>query len=258
MNCISGLVITHNAAKNLAPCLTALSRVCEEIVIVDSFSTDRTSEICSVFPKVRFLQNEWPGFGPQKNYGASHCINDHILSIDSDEVLSEQLIDEITEIKKKQLPDVIWLNRLNNYYGRFFHHGMEAPDHKPRIYNKHVANWNDSPVHEKLVIPKGTSKVLLSGHLYHYTIDNISDHLSKINTYSSLYAVRLHNRNKQFKISRIILSPLTVFFKAYIFKGGFKDGVAGLILAMIHSSARFQRYAKLWELHNTTPPQTTS
>ncbi len=253
---ISGLVITYNSASILSDCLAAMSTVCEEIVVVDSFSSDNTREICSSFSKVLFVQQEWLGFGTQKNFGASLAKHDHILSVDSDEVLSENLICEINRLKEKnEMPPVVWFNRLNNYYGKFLKHGLESRDHKPRLYNKKLAEWNNSPVHEKLVTERSYPKYLLEGDLFHYTIPNISEHLKKINEYSSLDAGRLFQNEKKFSVFKLFFSPFMAFIKAYFLKSGFRDGGTGLIVALMHANARFLRYAKLWENRKLLSPQ---
>ncbi len=250
MVAISGLVITYNESGRIADCLEALHQVCEEIIVVDSFSEDNTVEICSAYPGVKVIRQAWLGYGQQKNFGAARATHDHILSVDADEVLSPELIRSIREIKQGELPPVLWLNRLNNYYGEFYHHGLESPDHKPRLYNRVIARWNASPVHEELEMPTGTPKRLLDGFLWHYTVSSIEEHLAKQNQYTSLAAEKLYSKGKKPSVLKMLFSPLMRFLRAYFIKAGFRDGKKGLVLCLIHANASFQRQVKLWQLHN--------
>ncbi|WP_052272976.1 glycosyltransferase family 2 protein [Flavihumibacter solisilvae] len=247
MTSITGLVITFNEAKIISTCLDALQQVCDEIIVVDSFSSDDTVEICSAYPIVKVIRNRWPGFGPQKNFGATQARFDHILSVDADEVLSPELIHSIMEAKSGQLPEVLWLTRLNNYYGKFLYHGLDAPEQKPRIYDRRTVQWNLSPVHEELEIPLSTPRRVLDGKLWHYTISNLGDHLTKQNKYTSLAVQKMVDKGKRPSLFKLIFSPFFRFIKAYFLKLGLLDGSNGFIVAIMHSNASFQKHAKLWQ-----------
>jgi (heptosyl)LPS beta-1,4-glucosyltransferase len=246
---LTGLVITYNEARNIGACLDALRQVADEIIVVDSFSTDSTAAICSRYPSVKFYQHAWQGFGPQKNFGASQASFDHILSIDADEVLSEQLVLSILEEKKKGFQGYYLLQRLNYYYGKFLRFGVEYPDHKPRLYNRKFVHWNQSKVHEELLIPGDQEGKLLSGHLKHFTYLTIEEHAGKQNKYTSLAAADLIAAGKQPSLVKILFSPMVSFIKAYFLKKGFMDGRHGLILAIMHANGTFQKYSKHWQLY---------
>ncbi len=244
---ISAVVITFNEEKNIERCISSLLKVADEIIIADSFSTDRTKEICEQYSTVRFLQQEWLGFGPQKNWGNEQATYDYILSLDADEELSEELAVNILHIKEKGLNGVYSLDRLNYYYGKFLKHGLEYPDRKPRLFDRRTAQWNDSPVHEELLI--ADKPLLLKGSLRHYTYDSIEGHVEKANKYTSLAAQKFIQKGKKPSLLKLLFSPPFTFIKAYILNRGFLDGRHGFILACLHTHGTFLKYAKHWQLY---------
>ncbi|OQP50635.1 hypothetical protein A4H97_01995 [Niastella yeongjuensis] len=247
MNAITAVIITKNEERNIKRCLDSLMPVVDEIIVVDSNSTDNTVAICQQAGAKVILQN-WLGYGPQKNLGNNAASHDYILSIDADEALDEQLTQAILEEKRKGLQGIYQLSRFNYYYGKFIRHGADYPDKKIRLFNRANTHWDEKDVHETLVIAPGQKTTALKGHLLHYTYYRVEEHISKINYYTNLAAQDYIKRGKKASIFKIIFSPLMTFIQSYIFKRGFLDGLHGFILAIMHAYAAFARYVKLWEL----------
>ncbi len=247
MEKITAVILTFNEEKNIDRCLRSLQKVADEIIVVDSYSTDRTKEICEAYPSVRFLQQAWLGFGPQKNWGNDQASYDYILSLDADEALSEELAAAILRVKQESLKGCYSLDRLNYYYGKFLKHGLEYPDRKPRLFNRTTARWNTSPVHEEL--DGASHPVLLNGYLHHYTYHSVTGHLEKTDRYSTLAAKGYLDRGKKPAGLKLVFSPLFTFINAYILRAGFLDGKHGLVVACMRSFGAFLKYAKHWQLY---------
>ncbi len=250
MKSLTVIIITFNEERHIAATLRAAAAVADEIIVVDSGSTDATKTICEQ-QGVRFLERSWTGYGDQRNFAVSHAGHDFILALDADEVLGEELIQTILREKQAGFAAGIYqLDRLNNYYGKFLRHGIGYPDHITRLYNKHTAKWNNRNVHESLEYQTGIKPQLLKGKLLHYTTDNISDHIVKSDKYSTLSAQHYFEKGKpEPGFLKLVLSPAFRFFKGYILKAGFLDGWHGYILAKMHAKVVFDKYAKLKMLY---------
>jgi len=247
MNAITAVIITKNEEKNIQRCLDSLKPVAEEIIVVDSNSTDNTVALCQQ-AGARVIVQSWLGYGPQKNLGNNAASHDYILSIDADEALDEQLTQAILEEKRKGLQGIYQLSRFNYYYGKFIKHGADYPDKKIRLFNKTSTHWDEKDVHETLVIGPDQKITALKGHLLHYTYYRVEEHILKINYYTNLAAQDYIKRGKKASVFKIVFSPLSTFIQSYILKRGFLDGLHGFILAIMHAYAAFARYVKLWEL----------
>jgi glycosyltransferase involved in cell wall biosynthesis len=247
MNAITAVIITKNEERNIQRCLDSLKPVVDEIIVVDSNSTDNTVALCRQ-AGARVIVQDWLGYGPQKNLGHNAASHDYILSIDADEALDEQLAKCILEEKRKGLQGIYQLSRFNYYYGRFIRHGADYPDKKIRLFNRTNTRWDEKEVHETLNIDPGQHITNLKGHLLHYTYYRFEEHITKINYYTSLAAQDYFRRGKKASVFKIIFSPLNTFIQSYILKRGFLDGLHGFTLAIMHAYATFARYVKLWEL----------
>lgn len=247
MNAITAVIITKNEERNIQRCLDSLKPVADEIIVVDSNSTDNTVALCQQAGAKVIVQN-WLGYGPQKNLGNNAASYDYILSIDADEALDEQLTQAILEEKGKGLQGIYQISRFNYYYGKFIRHGADYPDKKIRLFNKTNTHWDEKDVHERLVIGPNQKTYALKGHLLHYTYYRVEEHILKINYYTNLAAQDYIKRGKKASIFKIVFSPLSTFIQSYILKRGFLDGLHGFILAIMHAYAAFARYVKLWEL----------
>jgi glycosyltransferase involved in cell wall biosynthesis len=246
MEKISAIIITHNEEQNIAATIDAAWKVCDEIIVVDSGSTDRTKAIC-LEKGVTFITQEWLGFGKQRNFAVTKAENDYVLVLDADEVLDEDLSESILHVKQEGFTQQIYLlKRLNFYYGKFIRHGMENPDTKARLYHKSFAKWNDKLVHEDLEFRPYLKTIQLKGYLLHYTYRSVSEHFIKMDKYSSLSAeeyFRTGKKNPGF--GKLMLSPAFTFIKAFIIRRGFLDGWRGWLLAILHANTTLQKYAKL-------------
>jgi glycosyltransferase involved in cell wall biosynthesis len=249
MSPITAVIITHNEARNIQRCLASLKTVADEIIIVDSFSTDDTVAICQQEGAI-VKQQAWLGFGPQKNFGIQHASHEYILSLDADEALDDELQATILAAKNQGLQGMYDFTRLNFYYGKFLYHGFEYPDYKIRLFPKSKVRWNDELVHETLQLSPGVTQKRLKGHLLHYTYFTIQEHVAKANKYTNLGAELNYKKGKVASWIKILFAPLATFVQAYIFKRGFLDGGHGFIVAAFHAYGAFMKYTKLWQLNN--------
>ncbi|BDG03080.1 glycosyltransferase family 2 protein [Anaeromyxobacter oryzae] len=247
MDRISAVVITKNEARNIERCLRSLAGVVDEVVVVDDLSTDDTAAIAERLG-ARVIRQPWLGFGPQKNLGNAAASHRYVLSLDADEALDDTLRDAIRAARDGGLAGVYAVSRLNSYNGRFIRHGLEYPDRKVRLFPRDAATWDASPVHEGLVLPDGLPVARLPGHLLHYTYLRLEDTVVKANRYSTLAARELFERGRRVSLAKIAFAPLFTFFRAYVLRRGFLDGIHGLALACLHANSTLLKYAKLREL----------
>jgi glycosyltransferase involved in cell wall biosynthesis len=253
MTKISGVIITFNEERFIAQCLESLQGVVDEIVVVDSFSTDRTHEICKKYG-VRWVQHPFSGYTEQKNFANQQAQYDFILSLDADEALSDQLKSEIVKIKNQLEYDGYACNRLNKYCGQWIRYSNWYPDRKIRLFNKHKARWvGENNLHELIVLDQPKNCGFLSGDILHWAYDSYTEHWAKINQYTDIAARNYYRRNPSKKISffKIIGSPLWKFFQNYFLKKGFLDGFQGLVICSLAASGTFLKYIKIRELQHS-------
>lgn len=245
---ISACVTTFNEEDNIRRCLLSL-RWCDEIVVVDSFSTDRTVELCREYTD-RVYQHEWRGYIGQKNLIREMAKYEWILFVDADEEVSPELRKEIEaelltnngHIAGYRFP------RMVNYLGRWIRHGEWYPDIKLRLFLRERGYSGGTEPHDQVIV-NGEVKTL-RGKLYHYTYTNIRDHLETMNRFSSITAQEKFRAKSRFTWMDLLMRPGFRFFKAFILRGGFLDGRRGLLIALISAFGVCMKYAKLWELEN--------
>jgi glycosyltransferase involved in cell wall biosynthesis len=248
---LSVVIITFNEEKNIEDCLKSVVKVADEIVVVDSFSTDKTKIICER-SLVRFIENAFAGHIQQKNFAVEQASNDIVLSLDADERLDDNLINEILKIKSNFSADGYRVNRLNNYCGKFVHFGEWNPDWKIRMWDRRKGAWGGENPHDKVVLVKGTRSVKLKGRLLHFTYRNPTDHFLQMHKFSEIAANEAFKKGKRSNfIVHLILYPYFVFIKVYFLKLGFLDGATGFILALHAAYYRFLKYTKLRYLNST-------
>ncbi len=251
---ISAVMITFNAQANLRQVLSALS-FASEIVVVDNGSTDRTVEICREFG-ARVFTRGWSGYGAQKNFAAEQASHPWILSIDADEVVSPELVREISTLEENTPYAGFRIPRLNHYFGRPLYHGGQYPDLQLRLFRAGKGRYNHRPVHESVELEGPVS--LLSGEILHYSYDTVADYFEKFERYTSLEAERLLATGERPSAIRLTLQmflrPCWKFFWRYLFKLGFLDGTAGLLAALFNSFTMIVSYAKCWEKAGENPP----
>lgn len=242
---LSVAIITFNEEKNIRRCLQSVVPVADEIVVVDSLSTDATEAICQEF-SVRFVREKFRGHIQQKNYAMELTRHDFVLSLDADEELSPELTDSILEVKAVPRADAYSFNRLNSYCGTFIHHGTWYPDRKIRLWNKNKGKWGGENPHDKVITDAGANVQHLHGDLKHYTYHTISEHITQMNKFSEIAATESFNRGKRANVLiHLIINPWYAFVKSYIIKAGFLDGAAGFQVAITGAFYRFLKYSKI-------------
>jgi glycosyltransferase involved in cell wall biosynthesis len=244
---ISATIVALNEERNVARAIRSLTPCVDEILVVDSGSSDRTCEIAASLG-ARVVSVPWRGYAAQKNFAGEAAANDWILSIDSDEELTPALAAEIAALK--QLPATefhAWsMPRLARYLGRWIRHSGWYPDPKIRLYHREHAAWQGDYVHESVQVTGVTGQ--LRGDLLHFTCDSLSQHLCTLDRYTSLAAQGLASSGKAIPFRRLILDPPWTFVRSYIVQRGFLDGSHGFIIATMASFYTFMKYAKAREL----------
>jgi len=241
---ISVVIITYNEAKNIERCLLSIRDVADEIVVVDSFSTDRTEKICRKY-NVKFVQHEFLGHIEQKNFAVSKASYSHILSLDADEALSPELKKSILEVKENWKYDGYYFNRLTNYCGKWIKHGSWYPARKLRLWDSRKGEWSGMNPHDIFVLQGRSKKKYLKGDLLHYSYYSINEHIQQINTFTDIIAEAFFKNGERVNYFRIIVHPLWRFFRDFFLMGGFLDGFYGLIICVNSSHETFLKYAKL-------------
>jgi glycosyltransferase involved in cell wall biosynthesis len=250
---ISAVIITLNEEKNIRRCLESVARVADEIIVADSRSTDATEMICREFG-VNFISTDWLGYSATKNYGNSKAKFDYILSLDADEVLSEQLTNSILDVKKN-LNGVYQFNRLTNYAGKWVRHCGWYPDTKVRLFPKAKTRWTGDFVHEVLEFDENLPVHHLKGDLLHYSYHTIQAHYDRIEKYSTLHAEKMYAEGKQPGEFKMFISPLFKFLRDYLLKLGFLDGRTGFTICRISAKAVFLKYKKLKAISKSSVPK---
>jgi glycosyltransferase involved in cell wall biosynthesis len=247
MPTLSVILITRNEEANLEDCLASLEGIAQQIIVVDTNSTDRTLEIAQNYGATIIQPLDWPGFGPQKNRALDLACNDWVLSLDADERLTPALRSEIlTAIHHSAKIDCFAIPRLSWYCGRFIRHSGWSPDYVDRLFKRGTARFSDDLVHERL-IPKG-AVAKLENPMLHYSFRNFSQVLSKIDRYSSASAEQAYSCGKRSNPCKAILHGFWAFFRTYVLKVGFLDGKHGLALAISNGEGSYYRYMKIWLL----------
>lgn len=241
---LSLVVVTLNEEKNIARCLRSVP-FADEILVVDSFSTDGTVEIAqSLGAKV--LQEKWRGFGPQKRFGVEAAKNDWILALDADEALSPELAGEILSLFKGLDEKTGYLcSRRSFHLGRWIDHGGWRPDWQLRLFNRRHSNWSEAGIHERVQSPR---EARLPQPILHWVFDDLSDQVVTNDRYSSLQARERYERGERFSWSRLIFKPWGKFVETYFLKRGFLDGMPGFLISVNAAYSVFLRNAKIWEL----------
>jgi glycosyltransferase involved in cell wall biosynthesis len=248
MKGISAVIITLNEEKNIGDCIDALIEVADEIIVVDSWSTDATPEIC-IRKGVRFFQTDWKGYAETKNYANSLAVFPLILSIDADEILSKDLKASILSVKQNPTYDYYKLNRRTNYCGHWMMH-LWYPDTKIRLFDKDKALWSGHSVHEELKLLANSKVGHLNGDLLHYTCRTVSQHMATTYKYTTLKAIEANSEGKRAPLYKIIFGPITKFISEYLIKKGFLEGYYGLVACSISAFGTFVQYVKLRELND--------
>lgn len=240
-------IITYNEEKNIGRCISSVLEVGDEILVVDSFSSDKTESICNEFG-VRFVQNIFKGHIEQKNYALELATYPYVLSLDADEALSPELLEEIKRIKQDFKFDGYRFNRLTNYNGHWVHHCGWYPDTKLRLVNKSKAMWRGTNPHDILKMNGKESVGFLKGDLLHYSYESIASHVIQTNKFTSISALAAFQAGKKSSLFKIITRPIFKFLRDYFYKRGFLDGRYGFIICSINALSAMLKYSKLRDL----------
>jgi hypothetical protein len=241
---LSAVIITHNAARQLAGCLESVA-FCNEVLVVDSGSTDDTVALAKAHG-ARVIEQPWLGYGPQKHFAVQQAAYDWVLCLDADERISPALRAGIEAALHAPQARVFEMARCNRFMGRWLRHGEGYPDWSMRLFDRRAARWSDDPVHEKVLTSEKPAR--LAGDLLHDSAETLALYLDKQNRYTSLQAEKLFAEGRRASGLLLLASPLARFLKFYLFRLGFLDGRPGLVHVCIGCMNSFNKQAKLLAL----------
>ena len=246
---IAAVIITKNEQDSLRDCLESLRWV-DEIIIVDSGSTDNTETIAKEYTEHFHVNAEWPGFGKQKQLAQSYATSDWILAVDADERIDDTLRENILTMLENPPENTVYnLNELTWVFGRFLKYSGWYYRHV-RLYPNKLTQYNDNLVHESVIIPSGCQVAELDGDILHYSYQNLNHYLVKSAGYAKAWADQRQARGKKASLSQGIIHALGCFLKMYLLKRGFLDGKQGFLIAVLSAHSTFVKYADLWARDN--------
>lgn len=246
---LSVVIITFNEERNIGRCIDSVLPIADEILVVDSFSTDRTKEIAKA-KGASFIEHKFDGHIEQKNWARLQAQFEHVLSLDADEALTQELLESIKEAKKNSDLQVYAMNRLTNYCGTWVHHSSWYPDVKIRLFTKESGEWGGRNPHDKYIVREGLKTGKLKGDLLHYSFYTRQDHLDQIEKFSSISARAMHQKKTKGADVKKWYKAAARFIKIYLIHRGFLDGKAGFDIARFSSYAVYLKYAKLKKLNH--------
>jgi glycosyltransferase involved in cell wall biosynthesis len=244
---VSVVIITHNEARNIGRCLESLGAVADEVVVLDSYSTDATEAICRAHG-VRWVQHAFDGHIAQKNRALALATHDWVLSLDADEALSEPLRTAILQQKNARNGDetdgiaAFSMNRLTNYCGQWIHHSGWYPDRKVRFFDRRRAHWGGRNPHDKVVVAASARTQHLAGDLLHYSYYSVREHLERARKYAAIAAQAMRDEGRRVSWLHVAFSPMVKFLRNYVLKLGFLDGRAGWTICRIAALETYWKY----------------
>lgn len=254
---VSAFIVCRDEERQIRRCLESVAW-CDEIIIVDSGSTDKTIEICREFTD-KISYRAWTGYVDQKRYALSLCSGDWVLNLDADEEVSPELARELTLITEADSRGEIkfngyYLNRVVFFLNRWWRKGGWYPEYRLRFCRRDATTWGGEDPHEKASVSGSTARC--TGEMFHYSFTDLTDYIRRLNTLASNAAATMSKRGERSDVfAHIILRPIARFFKFYLFKKGFREGTAGLVVAFIESYGVLMKYSKLWEINRCSPSQ---
>lgn len=249
-------LIVKNEAKNLDACLKTVADWVDEIVILDSGSTDETEQVARQYTEKFYVNKDWPGFGPQRQLAQEYVESDFILWLDADERITDELKVSIQQAVAKNEPNTLYnICRLSWVFGRYIRHCGWYPDRVVRLYPTQLTQYDDSLVHEKVEISSDMSVKELSGDAIHYTYNDLHHYLVKSAGYAQAWAEQREKRGKKSSILEGMLHAIACFLKMYVFKAGFLDGKQGFLLSVLSAHSTLVKYADLWIRTSTEKPK---
>ena len=241
---ISAVLITHNEEKFIGKCLDSVKGIADEIIVVDSFSTDRTEEICKQF-NARFFKHSFEGFRDQKEYALQFATYNHILSLDADEALSEELRKSILKVKENWKYDGYFVNRRNNYCGKWINHSGWYPDRQMRLFRIEAGAWGKLNIHERFIFHKGRVAGRLKGDLLHWPFVSVAEYVEKRKRYTEISAQEYHKAGKKTSFLSPFIHGFWGFFRTYIINAGFLDGKEGYFICFLNGKSTYNKYKRL-------------
>ncbi|MEJ2514243.1 MAG: glycosyltransferase family 2 protein [Gammaproteobacteria bacterium] len=243
----SVVIITKNEAHDLPRCLDSLAG-CDDVVVVDSGSTDGTADICTGRQGVRFMHRDFDGYGPQKRYAVAQARHDWVLNIDADEVLTPELSGELAELSRRDFPGAMGYQvpRSLVFMGRHFRHGRESAHYLLRLFDRRSGNFDEAPVHEKVVVEGPVHR--LSGRLLHYSYRDLDEYFEKFNQYTRLSAAKMVAKGRRISAWQVALRQPVTFLQFYLFQGNWRNGFPGFVWAWLGSTYHAVKYLKAKEL----------
>lgn len=249
MEALSAVIITFNEERNIARCLDSLAGVADEIVVVDSFSKDKTKEIC-LAKGAKFIEHKFDGHIEQKNWAITRAQHPLVLSLDADEALDEELRNSILEIKKSRTKDGYYMNRLTNYCGHWVKHCGWYPDKKLRLWDSRKGTWGGINPHDKYDMFEGDKNTgYIKGNILHYSYNSTDDHYKQVNYFTDIAAKAYFKNGKKAPAIKLLINPAAKFIDHYLLKLGFLDGKAGYLISKISAYATWLKYKKLRALY---------
>jgi glycosyltransferase involved in cell wall biosynthesis len=247
MHPLSIVIITFNEEQNIRRCIESVEKVADEIIVLDSFSTDKTAEIARSLGAIVHTE-KFKGYIGQKNYAMELASHNYILSLDGDEALDDKLINSILEAKKTFSSRAYSINRCTSYCGHFIRHGLWYPDRKVRLFDRRIAQWDGLNPHDKIVLQPGFKAASLVGDILHYSYNIPDDLIWQNNRLSSIAAASLYATGRRSNWFKILLRPVWAFVNGYFFRLGLLDGADGFTIAVNTSHQVFLKYSKLYRL----------
>lgn len=246
---LSVVIITFNEEKNIERCLTSVKDIADEIVVLDSFSKDKTAEIC-INHGVKFFQHTFDGHIQQKNRAITYANFPHILSLDADETLSSELAESIKKVKQNFSKDGYYINRLTNYCGHWVKHCGWYPDAKLRLWDSRKGQWTGINPHDKYELFEGDNHTdRLKGDILHYSYYTLSDHYKQVEYFTNIASKAYFEKGKKASVFNLVVNPIAKFVNHYILNLGFLDGKAGFLISKISAYATYLKYKKIRSLY---------
>lgn len=249
MQKISAIVITFNEERCILRCLQSLEGVADEIVVVDSFSTDKTREICERYG-VRFFEHVFEGYIDQKNWAMDKAAHHAILCLDADEVLSDELRQRILNIKKNRAADGYFFTRTTFLGKRPIKHGSWYPDYKLRLFDRRKGRFGGTNPHDNVVMCAGAKVKYVKATILHYSFESLDDFYRQSERLSMLATQAMFEKGKTINRAMLWIKTGWAFFHSYIVKAGILDGNAGFIIARVIAASTYKKYSQLWRLYH--------
>jgi glycosyltransferase involved in cell wall biosynthesis len=249
---LTACIITFNEADRIDACLRSLS-FCDEIVVVDSHSTDATRQIAGSL-NARVIERDWPGYRSQKQFAVESASNDWVLCLDADERVTSQLREEIEALRSRGFADHAgWsVPRITDYFGQFLRHGNAYPDRLIRLFDRRRGGWTGEEIHENTRVTGSVGQ--LHGHLEHFSYRSLTDHHNRMARYADLMARGLHARGKRCGLLKVLFNPAWRFFRGYVLRLGFLDGWRGVVFHLVEANYVRKKYLGLYFLTNGLAP----